>query len=56
MKLQVESCQNFSSIAANSFGDPQRVVSVQTQRAVNAPRFEYRFLPLSLTVLRWPLR
>jgi alpha-N-arabinofuranosidase len=38
---------------ANSFGDPVRVVPVRSTRRVASARFEYRFPPLSLTVIRW---
>jgi alpha-N-arabinofuranosidase len=37
----------------NNFADPERVVPVRSAFAASSPRFEYRFPPLSLTVLKW---
>ena len=37
----------------NSFGDPERVVPVASTFRADGPRFDYRFPPLSLTVIRW---
>ena len=37
----------------NSFAEPQRVAPVQTTVRASSARLEYRFPPLSLTVLRW---
>jgi alpha-L-arabinofuranosidase len=42
--------------AANSFGDPQRVVPIRSTFAAPSPRFDYEFPPLSICVLRWPVR
>jgi alpha-L-arabinofuranosidase len=39
--------------AANSFADPERVISRPGTYAVQSPRFEYAFPPLSLTVMEW---
>jgi hypothetical protein len=38
---------------ANSFAEPERVVSVASKFRAASPRFTYRFAALSLTVLRW---
>ena len=40
----------------NSFGDPERVAPRVSTFHAASPRFTYRFPPLSLTVLRWPVR
>jgi alpha-L-arabinofuranosidase len=40
----------------NSFGEPDRVAPVQTTFRARAPRFDYEFPPLSLTVLRWKVQ
>src|SRR5262249_55770406 len=40
----------------NSFAEPNRVVPVESKFTATAPKFEYRFTPLSLTVLRWNVR
>ncbi len=37
----------------NSFDDPERVAPVASTFRADAPRFDYRFPPLSLTVIRW---
>jgi alpha-N-arabinofuranosidase len=42
--------------ATNSFADPQRVAPIRSTFRVAAPCFDYRFSPLSLTVLKWPMR
>jgi alpha-N-arabinofuranosidase len=42
--------------AANSFGHPERVVACRSVLHVDSSRFDYRFPPLSLTVLRWRVR
>jgi alpha-L-arabinofuranosidase len=42
--------------ATNSFADPDRVVPVRSTFEAAAPRFNYRFPPLSLTVVRWSVR
>jgi alpha-N-arabinofuranosidase len=39
----------------NSFADPERVSPVTSRFKASGPRFEYRFPPLSLTVLEWRL-
>ena len=38
---------------ANSFADPERVVSTASKFAASSPRFAYRFPALSLTVMQW---
>jgi alpha-N-arabinofuranosidase len=38
----------------NSFAQPRKVVPVTTVLEVSGPRFDYRFRPYSLTVLRVP--
>ncbi len=38
---------------ANSFGGPERVSPVASTFRAEGPRFDYRFPPLSLTVIRW---
>jgi alpha-N-arabinofuranosidase len=38
---------------ANSFGDPERIVPVRFPFDAPSARFDYRFPPYSLTVLRW---
>ena len=40
----------------DSFAEPRRVAPVESKFAVAAPKFDYRFAPPSLTVLRWKLR
>jgi hypothetical protein len=37
----------------NSFGEPERITSRQSTITVLSPHFVYRFLPLSLSVLKW---
>jgi alpha-L-arabinofuranosidase len=37
----------------NSFGRPERIRPVVSLMRVDGPKFEYRFPPLSLTVIRW---
>ncbi len=37
----------------NDFGDPERVSAKPSTFRADGPRFEYRFPPLSLTVIRW---
>ncbi len=37
----------------NSFGRPERIKPVVSLLRVDGPKFEYRFPPLSLTVIRW---
>lgn len=37
----------------NSFGDPERVVPIRSVFHAPAPKFDYRFPALSLTVLKW---
>jgi len=37
----------------NSFADPERIVPLRSTFTPASPRFDYRFPPLSLTVLRW---
>jgi alpha-N-arabinofuranosidase len=37
----------------NGFGEPERVSSRRSNVRVDSPRFDYRFPPWSLTVLRW---
>ena len=39
----------------NSFGEPDRVSPVASTFQAAGPRFEYRFPPLSLTVIRWKI-
>jgi hypothetical protein len=39
--------------AMNNFAELKRVIPVESKFAASAPKFEYRFAPLSLTVLRW---
>jgi hypothetical protein len=38
---------------ANGFDDPQRVAAVASKFKAASGRFEHRFPPLTLTVLRW---
>jgi alpha-N-arabinofuranosidase len=38
---------------ANSFDDPERVAAVASKFKASSGRFDYRFPPLTLTVLRW---
>jgi alpha-N-arabinofuranosidase len=38
---------------ANSFAEPERVVSTASRLAVASPRFTYRFPALALTVMQW---
>jgi alpha-L-arabinofuranosidase len=40
----------------NSFGDPERIVPRQSTFKPASPRFDYRFPPLSLSVLKWKTR
>jgi alpha-N-arabinofuranosidase len=40
----------------NSFGEPERVAARTSTTRVNAPRFTYKFPPLSLTALRWRMQ
>jgi alpha-N-arabinofuranosidase len=40
----------------NSFTEPKRVAPVESKFNATAPKFDYRFAPLSLTVLRWKVR
>jgi alpha-N-arabinofuranosidase len=42
--------------ATNSFVEPKRVVPVTSKFGASATNFEYRFVPVSLTVLRWKVR
>jgi alpha-L-arabinofuranosidase len=37
----------------NTFAEPERIVPRRTSFTVASSRFEFRFPPLSLTVLRW---
>ena len=37
----------------NNFDDPERIVPVESKLKVSSGRFDYRFPPLSLTVLKW---
>ncbi len=39
----------------NSFGEPERVAPAASTFRAAGPRFEYRFPPLSLTVIRWKI-
>jgi hypothetical protein len=39
--------------ASNSFGEPERVAARRSAFRVNSPRFDFRFPPLSLSVLKW---
>jgi alpha-N-arabinofuranosidase len=39
----------------NSFGEPERVSPAASTFRADGPRFEYRFPPLSLTVIRWKI-
>lgn len=39
--------------ATNSFAEPDRIAPRRSSVRAEGPRFEYRFPPLSLTVLRW---
>ncbi len=39
----------------NSFGEPERVSPMASAFRAHGPRFEYRFPPLSLTVIRWEI-
>ncbi len=40
----------------NSFGAPNRVIAVESTFQADAAKFNYRFPPLSLTVLRWVVK
>jgi hypothetical protein len=40
----------------NSFADPERIVPRQSTITPTSPRFDFRFPPLSLTVLKWDAR
>ena len=42
--------------ATNSFAEPERVATRRSTFTPGSVRFDYRFPPLSLTVLKWPLR
>jgi len=39
--------------AVNSFSDAERIVPVKSQFHADGPKFDYKFEPLTLTVLRW---
>ena len=41
---------------ANSFGEPERIVPRRSTFTPVGARFDYRFPPLSLTVLTWKTR
>ena len=41
---------------ANSFDAPDRVIAVESTFQADAAKFNYRFPPLSLTVLRWVVK
>jgi hypothetical protein len=40
----------------NSFDSPNRVIAVDSKFQADSAKFEYRFPPLSLTVLRWMVK
>jgi alpha-L-arabinofuranosidase len=40
----------------NSFAEPERIIPRHSTFTSTSPRFDYRFPPLSLTVLRWNIR
>lgn len=51
--LQVWTLTAADADATNSFGSPESVSPARSTFEAKVPRFEYRFPPRSLTVLRW---
>jgi alpha-N-arabinofuranosidase len=41
---------------ANSFAEPDRIAPVESKIQTSSARFEYRFPPLSVTVMQWKLK
>ncbi|HEV3144206.1 MAG TPA: alpha-L-arabinofuranosidase C-terminal domain-containing protein [Gemmataceae bacterium] len=42
--------------ATNNFAEPKRVMPAESKFTASAAKFDFRFAPLSLTVLRWKVR